>query len=316
MASSASFFLLLLCMAAVASAQLSPTFYDTSCPNALSTIKRAVTAAVNKENRMGASLLRLHFHDCFVQGCDGSVLLADTATFTGEQNAVPNMKSLRGFDVIDNIKSQVEAICKQTVSCADILAVAARDSVVALGGSSWTVPLGRRDSTTASSSLANSDLPPPFFNLTDLISAFDKKGFTATDMVALSGAHTIGQGQCQNFRDHIYNDSNINPGYATSLKANCPRATGSGDTNLAPLDPTTSYTFDNAYYSNLLSQKGLFHSDQELFNGGSTDNTVRNFASSAAAFSSAFASAMVKMANLSPLTGSQGQIRLTCSKVN
>jgi hypothetical protein len=42
-------------------------FYDTSCPNALSTIKSAVTAAVNKENRMGASLLRLHFHDCFVQ---------------------------------------------------------------------------------------------------------------------------------------------------------------------------------------------------------------------------------------------------------
>jgi peroxidase len=54
-------------MAAAAAAQLSPTFYDTSCPNALSTIKSAVTAAVNKENRMGASLLRLHFHDCFVQ---------------------------------------------------------------------------------------------------------------------------------------------------------------------------------------------------------------------------------------------------------
>lgn len=54
-------------MAAVASAQLSATFYDTSCPRALATIKSAVTAAVNKENRMGASLLRLHFHDCFVQ---------------------------------------------------------------------------------------------------------------------------------------------------------------------------------------------------------------------------------------------------------
>jgi hypothetical protein len=67
MASSSASVLLLLCFAAVASAQLSPTFYDTSCPNALSTIKSAVTAAVNKENRMGASLLRLHFHDCFVQ---------------------------------------------------------------------------------------------------------------------------------------------------------------------------------------------------------------------------------------------------------
>ena len=65
--SSVSALLLFLCLAAVASAQLSPTFYDTSCPNALSTIKSAVNAAVQKENRMGASLLRLHFHDCFVQ---------------------------------------------------------------------------------------------------------------------------------------------------------------------------------------------------------------------------------------------------------
>jgi hypothetical protein len=51
----------------IASAQLSSTFYDTSCPKALSTIKTAVNAAVSKEARMGASLLRLHFHDCFVQ---------------------------------------------------------------------------------------------------------------------------------------------------------------------------------------------------------------------------------------------------------
>jgi peroxidase len=187
---------------------------------------------------------------------------------------------------------------------------------VQLGGPSWTVPLGRRDSTTASLSLANSDLPPPFFNLGQLITAFGNKGFTATEMATLSGAHTIGQAQCKNFRDHIYNDTNINQGFASSLKANCPRPTGSGDGNLAPLDTTTPYSFDNAYYSNLLSQKGLLHSDQELFNGGSTDNTVRNFASNSAAFSSAFAAAMVKMGNLSPLTGSQGQIRLTCSTVN
>ncbi|KAJ1292408.1 hypothetical protein BS78_02G389100 [Paspalum vaginatum] len=308
--------LLLLCLAAVASAQLSSTFYDTSCPNALSTIKSAVTAAVNKENRMGASLLRLHFHDCFVQGCDASVLLNDTATFTGEQTALPNAGSIRGFGVIDSIKAQVEAICPQTVSCADILAVAARDSVVALGGPSWTVPLGRRDSTTASLSLANSDLPPPFFNLSQLVTAFSNKGLSTTEMVTLSGAHTIGQAQCKNFRDHIYNDTDINAAFATSLKANCPRPTGSGDANLAPLDTTTPYTFDNAYYKNLLNQKGLLHSDQELFNGGSTDNTVRNFASNSASFGSAFAAAMVKMGNLSPLTGSQGQIRLTCSKVN
>ena len=133
-----------------------------------------------------------------------------------------------------------------------------------------------------------------------------------------AGAHTIGQAQCQNFRDRIYNETtSINTAFATSLKANCPRPTGQpGDGNLAPLDTTTPNTFDNTYYSNLVSQKGLLHSDQVLFNGSSTDNTVRNFASNAAAFTGAFATAMVNMGNIAPKTGTQGQIRLVCSKVN
>ena len=125
-----------------------------------------------------------------------------------------------------------------------------------------------------------------------------------------AGAHTIGQAQCSSFNDHIYN---INSAFATSLRANCP---ASGGTSLAPLDTMTPTAFDNAYYTNLLSQRGLLHSDQELFNNGSADSTVSNFASNAAAFTSAFAAAMVKMGNLSPLTGSQGQIRLNCWRVN
>jgi len=179
-----------------------------------------------------------------------------------------------------------------------------------------TVLLGRRDSTTASKTNAESDLPAPTFSLQNLTDNFSNKGLSVTDMIALSGAHTIGQSQCRFFRARIYNDTNIDTAFATSLQANCPQATGSGDSSLAPLDTMTPNAFDNAYYTNLQSQKGLLHSDQELFNGGSADSTVSSFASSASAFTSAFATAMVNMGNIAPKTGTQGEIRLTCSKVN
>ncbi|KAK7294824.1 hypothetical protein RJT34_17721 [Clitoria ternatea] len=296
------------------SSQLSPTFYAKSCPFALSTISAVVKSAVFNESRMGASLLRLHFHDCFVQGCDASVLLDDTSSFTGEKTAFPNANSIRGFDVIDTIKSKVESLCPGVVSCADILAVAARDSVVALGGLGWIVPLGRRDSTTANFSAANSDLPAPFLNLSDLIMAFSKKGFTAKEMVVLSGGHTIGQARCTSFRTRIYNETNIDSSFAKSLQANCP-STG-GDNNLSPLDTTSPTTFDNAYFKNLKNKKGLLHSDQELFNGGSTDSQVNSYIINALSFKIDFGNAMIKMGNLSPLTGSSGQIRINCRKIN
>ncbi|GJN07929.1 hypothetical protein PR202_ga25805 [Eleusine coracana subsp. coracana] len=313
---------LLLCVAAAASAQLSATFYDASCPRALATIRSAVTAAVRRDPRMGASLLRLFFHDCFVQaslrffllsvGCDGSVLLADTANFTGEQGSFPNKGSLRGFDVVDSIKAQVEAVCPRTVSCADILAVAARDAAVTLGGSPYTVLLGRRDSTTASLSLANSDLPSTTANLSDLITGFARKGLSTTDMVALSGAHTIGQAQCTNFRSRLYGESNnLN---AAALRATCPQSGGDG--NLAPMDPATPTAFDKAFFTGLIQQRGLLHSDQQLFSGGATDALVRAYASNGGTFRTDFAAAMVRMGSIGVLTGNQGQVRVACSRVN
>ncbi|KAL2336794.1 hypothetical protein Fmac_011240 [Flemingia macrophylla] len=265
-------FSILFSLLAVASAQLSSGFYGTTCPNALSTIKSAVKSAVAKERRMGASLLRLHFHDCF--GCDASVLLDDTSSFTGEKSAAANVNSLRGFDVIDDIKSQLETTCPGIVSCADILAVAARDSVVALGGPSWTVGLGRRDSTTASKDAATNDIPSPLMDLSDLITSFSNKGFTTQEMVVLSGAHTTGQARCQFFRGRIYNETNVDSDFATSVKSNCPSI--DGDDNLSPLDVITNVSFDNVYFKNLVNKKGLLHSDQQLFSGGSTDSQILN----------------------------------------
>ncbi|KAE8707227.1 putative Peroxidase superfamily protein [Hibiscus syriacus] len=94
---------------------LSPKFYDRVCPQALPAIKRIVQAAVHREPRMGASLLRLHFHDCFVNDCDGSLLLDSTPAFETEKNARGNLNSVRGFEVVDEIKAEVDRVCGRPV---------------------------------------------------------------------------------------------------------------------------------------------------------------------------------------------------------
>ncbi|KAG5549152.1 hypothetical protein RHGRI_014500 [Rhododendron griersonianum] len=75
-------------------AQVTSTFYDNTCPNAL-TIRTSIRQAVSSECRMAASLIHLHFHDCFVQGCDASILLDVAATAMSERTALPNARSAR-----------------------------------------------------------------------------------------------------------------------------------------------------------------------------------------------------------------------------
>ncbi|CAL0307701.1 unnamed protein product [Lupinus luteus] len=299
-------------------AKLSPNYYNKVCPQALTTIRSVVKKAIIRENRIGASLLRLHFHDCFVNGCDASVLLDDTPSFLGEKTAFPNNNSLRGFDVIDEIKAAVDKACKRhVVSCADILAIAARDSVAILGGQQYwyQVLLGRRDATNASWDAANNNLPPPFFNFTQLVGLFQAHGLNLKDLVVLSGGHTIGAAQCGVFRDRIYNDTNIDPTFAANLRNICPKV--GGDTNLAPLDSTPN-RFDTVFYTSLLSKKGLFHSDQELFkgNGSASDKLVQLYSTNSYAFAADFGSSVIKMGNIKPLTGNNGEIRCNCRKVN
>ncbi|CAL0301337.1 unnamed protein product [Lupinus luteus] len=307
----------LLFLTGTCSAKLSENFYSQTCPNVFNTVKSVVKSAIANEPRIGASILRLFFHDCFVDGCDGSVLLDDTSSFRGEKTAAPNNNSLRGFEVIDSIKAKVEAICPGVVSCADILAIASRDSVVILGGPFWNVKNGRRDSRTANFNAANSGvIPSPNSNLSDLISKFHDQGLSVKDMVALSGSHTIGKSRCSSFRDRIYNEGNIDSTFATAKQSKCPCTSSSGDNNLAFLDFQTPYHFDNNYYNNLINQKGLLHSDQVLFNAGSTDSLVLTYSMNDKIFYSDFVIGMIKMGNNKPLTGSQGEIRNNCRVLN
>ncbi|KAF3664138.1 Peroxidase 2 [Capsicum annuum] len=158
-------------------AQLSSNYYGVSCPNLQTIVSNAVRQAVNREARLGASILRLFFHDCFVN----------------------------------------------------------------LEGPSWEVQFGRRDARTASLSAANTQLPQTSSSLSTLISLFSTKGLSSSDMTALLGSHTIGQAGCTTFRNRIYNETNIDSQFATTLRATCP-ASG-GDANLASLDVQTPEPF-------------------------------------------------------------------------
>ncbi|KAG2310870.1 hypothetical protein Bca52824_022427 [Brassica carinata] len=309
--------MVLMIMGTQTHAQLSSDFYAESCPSLFPAVRRVMQRAVAKERRMAASLLRLFFHDCFVNGCDGSILLDDTSSFKGEKTAGPNNNSVRGFEVIDKIKSRVEKLCPGVVSCADIVAISARDSVLLSGGPRWSVKLGRRDSKNAGFSAANSGvIPSPFSTLKNLINRFRAQGLSARDMVALSGAHTIGQANCLTFRNRIYNESNINLSFALSRRKNCPATSGSGDNKKAPLDIGSPTRFDHSYYNQLLDKKGLLTSDQVLFNGGGTDSLVVTYSRSLNTFYRDFVRAMIKMGDIKPLTGSHGQIRRNCRRPN
>ncbi|RZB90262.1 Peroxidase 15 isoform C [Glycine soja] len=304
-------------------AQLDPSFYASTCSNLSSIVREVLTNVSLSDPRMPASLIRLHFHDCFVQGCDASILLNQTDEIDSEQTAFPNDNSIRGLDVVNEIKTRLENACPGIVSCADILALAAEISSELAGGPVWEVPLGRRDGFSANQTLANENLPAPSLSIDQLISAFANQGLNITDLVALSGAHTIGRAQCRFFVDRLYNFSNtgnpdptLNTTLLQSLQGICPN--GGPGTNLTNLDLTTPDTFDSNYYSNLQLQNGLLQSDQELLSANNTDIVaiVNNFISNQTLFFENFKASMIKMGNIGVLTGSQGEIRSQCNSVN
>ncbi|RVW60961.1 Peroxidase 5 [Vitis vinifera] len=304
-------------------AELQVGFYRDKCKAAESIVKDEVEKAFERDRGIAPGLLRLHFHDCFVRGCDASILIDSTPMNVGEKNGPPNVNTLRGSKVIDSAKARLEAECKGVVSCADVLAFAARDAVEICNGFGWSVPAGRRDGRVSLAS-ETLDIPAPFLNLDQLSQSFAKKGLTQEEMVTLSGAHTIGHAHCTSFSNRLYDfnasssqDPSLNPLYAEDLKRQCPRGPqGTVDPNLVVDMNFSPAAMDSSYYTDVLRHRGLFTSDQALTTSQATARQVTTYAVNGLLWESEFAKVMVKMSQIEVLTGTDGEIRTNCRVIN
>ncbi|XP_034594565.2 peroxidase 12-like [Setaria viridis] len=136
------------------------------------------------------------------------------------------MVAAAAVKAVNDIRDRLEKACGRVVSCADIVTLAARDSVVLGGGPAYKVPLGRRDGLAPASE--------------DAI------------LGALSGGHTVGIAHCGSFEKRLFptQDPTLNQWFAGQLRLTCPVE---GATNTTVNDIRTPNTFDNKYYVDLLA---------------------------------------------------------------
>ncbi|CAL4957037.1 unnamed protein product [Urochloa decumbens] len=308
---------------AIIDAALQEGFYktNTNCSvDVEATVASIVQQYVSADRGVGAGLIRLHFHDCFVKGCDGSVLLDPSPMNPDPENRSPSNGGLRGLEAMHDAKKQLESACPGTVSCADILAFAARDAsnILSAGLINYGVPSGRRDGVSSAASDATQALPPPFAELSRLTELFAAKGFTPDELVTLSGAHSVGRAHCGSFAQRIRPNvsDTMDAEYGARLQRQCP-ADGSGDGAVAvDQDQATPAGLDNRYYRNVLAGKVLFNSDWALISDNTTRRMVEENAADQARWAAKFIDTMRKMGALDVLTGDQGEIRRFCNVTN
>ncbi|PVH34685.1 hypothetical protein PAHAL_7G007100 [Panicum hallii] len=305
---------LLLAMAATDEA-LDTGYYAATCPDAEAIVRNAMERLHYTDPTLAPALIRLLFHDSFVHGCDASVLIVPTPRYSSERAAVPN-HTLRGFGAVDAVKSALEVACPAAVSCADALALMARDAVALLGGNRYDVALGRRDGTQ--SNPWEVDLPAPFTRLDDVLAYFAARGFSAEETVVLFGAHTVGGAHCSSFRYRLTRpDGAMDETLRCDMLDTCGAADLPLDTDPATFfDPDTPFTVDNNYYAQLMSNRTLLQVDQEAATHPDTAPHVAYYAASPDAFMQRFSEAMAKLSNVGVLEGDAGEVRKVCSRYN
>ncbi|KAI3866342.1 hypothetical protein MKW98_007997 [Papaver atlanticum] len=302
--------------------QLKIGFYKEKCDyeDVESIVNKVVNESFASDHSIVAALLRMQFHDCFVTGCDASLLLDGDSS---EKKAIANL-NVRGFELIDKAKTALEQACPGIVSCSDIIIMATRDAVALSGGSTarYEVKTGRRDGLT--SEQANFDLPGPQISVSNTIELFVSKGLSDTDMIVLLGSHTVGIAHCNFFQNRLWNfggtgsaDPSMDPALVETLKSQCPEsANNEGVVVNLDQNPSSSNVVDNSFYQQIRSNRGILEIDQKLALDPSTTDAVATMANDGDTFLKLFGKSMVKMGGIGVLTGTDGQIRLKCSSAN
>ncbi|KAF8769038.1 hypothetical protein HU200_006995 [Digitaria exilis] len=208
------------------------------------------------------------------------------------------------------VKAKLEAACPNTVSCADVLAIMARDAVVLAKGPTWPVPLGRRDGKVCPRPSQTSRCSPR---------SSPPTASTSRTSPSSSGAHTLGTAHCPSYASRLYDfsgahsaDPSLDSEYADRLRTRCKSV---GDTaTLSEMDPGSYRTFDTSYYRNVAKRRGLFQSDAALLTDVNTREYVQRIATGKFddVFFKDFGESMVKMGNVGVITGAEGEIRKKC----
>ncbi|TKY53986.1 Peroxidase 29 [Spatholobus suberectus] len=298
--------------------QLSYDYYKFSCPNLESIIKSELLSLFLTDATAPAAFLRLMFHDCQVQGCDASILLdSNYLTLSSEMISSKNF-GIRKREKISHIKSILEGECPGQVSCADIIVLAAKESVSFSGGPQIEIPLGRKDSRTCSFQEADAKLPSPTIAVDEFISIFMSKGMSIEESVSILGAHTLGVGHCLNIVGRLYDPrvgDTMDFEFEASLRLACPTDIPLTNLTFVPND-MTPVIFDNQYYRDIIMGRGLFGIDSSISIDPRTAPIVMRFAMDRNYFFKAFSSAFVKLSSTNVLTDVQGDVRRQCNQVN
>jgi peroxidase len=314
--------------AAAAAPRLSPNYYRHSCPRVERIVSDVIAAKQRANPSTAAGTLRLFFHDCFVNGCDASVLVSPLSSSTAPERAAEINLSLPGdaFDAVGRAKAALEAACPGVVSCADVLALAARDLVAILGGPRFPVALGRRDSARSDARDVEGNLPRTNMSARAMVRLFAGKGLTPREMVALAGAHTVGFSHCAEFAHRIYgyrgaggagagHDPRLNPEFARALQRSC--AGYQTDPTVSIFnDIVTPRDFDENYYKNLPHGLGLLASDAAIWEYPPTRVFAQRYAANRTAFFEDFAAAMQRLGAVGVKTSRQGVVRRRCDALD